>query len=75
MELEPTEPRCRGMDLIPRLLLVMLGAVLLAGAFFALGGAFTGEARSRRITDTDADGEPDETPSQKARSLDGLDLK
>jgi len=75
MELELTELRCRGMDLIPRLLLVVLGAMLLAGAFFALGGAFTGEGRSRRITDADADGEPDETPSEKARALEDSDTR
>ena len=75
MELEPTCPRCRGMDLIPRLLLVALGAMVLAGAFVALGGAFTGEGRSRRIIDTDADGEPDETPAKKARAIEHFDTR
>lgn len=74
-ELEPTCPRFRGMDLMPRLLLVILGAILLAGALFAINSAITGEGRSRRITDEDADGEPDETPSEKARALDGIDTK
>ncbi len=75
MELELTEPRSRGMDLIPRLLIVVLGAMILAGAFFAVGGAFNGEGRSRRITDADADGEPDETPSEKARALEDIDTR
>ncbi|WP_333611700.1 hypothetical protein [Brevundimonas bullata] len=74
-ELEPTCPRCRGMDLIPRLLLAILGAMILAGVLYAVSGAFTGEGRSRHFTDADADGEPDETPSEKARALDGVDTK
>lgn len=60
---------------MPRLLLLILGAMILAGAFFALGGAFTGEGRSRRITDADADGEPDQTPSEKAQALEDIDTK
>lgn len=74
-ELEPTCTRFRDMDLMPRLLLVILGAMLLAGALFAVSGAFTGEGRSRRITDADADGEPDETPAEKARALEDIDTK
>ena len=76
-ELEPTCPRFRGMDLMPRLLLVILGAMLLAGALFTISSAFTGEGRSRRITDADADadGEPDETPSEKARALKDIDTE
>ena len=74
-ELEPTCPRFRGMDLMPRLLLVILGAMLLAGALFTISSAFTGEGRSRRITDADADGEPDETPSEKARALKDMDTE
>lgn len=74
-EPEPTCPRFRGMDLIPRLLLAILGAMILAGVLYAISGAFTGEGRSRRIIDKDADGEPDETPSEKVRALDGIDTK
>lgn len=72
-ELEPTCPRFRGMDLIPRMLLAILGAMLLAGVLYAISGAVTGEGRPRRITDADADGEPDETPSEKARAREGID--
>jgi hypothetical protein len=63
------------MDLIPRLLLAILGAMILAGVLYAVSGAFTGEGRSRRITDADVDGEPDETPSEKARALNGPDTE
>jgi len=63
------------MDFIPRLLLAILGAMILAGVLYAISGAFTGEGRSRRITDADADGEPDETPLEKARALEGIDTK
>ena len=72
-ELEPTCLRFRGMELMPRLLLVILGAMLLAGVLFALNSAFTGEGRSRRFIDEDKDGEPDETPAEKTRALKGID--
>lgn len=60
---------------MPRLLLFILGAMLLAGALFAISGAFTGEGRSRHFTDEDADGEPDETPSEKAGALKDIDTE
>ena len=60
---------------MPRLLLVILGAMLLAGALFTISSAFTGEGRSRRFTDEDKDGEPDETPLEKARALKDIDTE
>lgn len=72
-ELEPTCLRFRGMELIPRVLLVVFGAIMLAGVLFALNIAFTGEGRSRHFTDEDKDGEPDETPAEKARALKSID--
>ncbi len=56
------------MDMLPRLFLVALGALFLAGAFVAIGNGFTTEGRPRRFDDKDADGEPDESREEKARA-------
>ncbi len=61
------------MDLIPRLLLLALGVLLLAGAMFAINAAITREGRSKSFVDQDADGEPDETPNAKKRALEDWD--
>jgi len=58
------------MDLIPRLLLLAVGATLLLGLMFAINAAITRESRARPFVDKDADGEPDETPDEKMRALD-----
>lgn len=61
------------MDTLSALIVVAIAAFILAGALFALSGAVTGEGRSERFVDEDADGEPDETPGEKARALETLD--
>ncbi|GAW40033.1 hypothetical protein SH203_00420 [Brevundimonas sp. SH203] len=49
------------------LIILFVGAVILAGALFALSTVFEGRARTH-FTDKDADGEPDE-PNRPAKDL------
>lgn len=58
------------MDLMPRVFLLAVGAILLLGLMFAVNAAITRESRARPFVDKDADGEPDETPDEKMRALD-----
>ncbi len=50
-----------------KLIILFVGAVVLAGALFALSGVFEGRRRAH-FTDKDADGEPDE-PNGPAKDL------
>ena len=49
------------------MIILVVGAVLLAGALFALSSVFEGRRRTH-FTDKDADGEPDE-PNGPAKDL------
>ncbi len=60
------------MDTISAFLVVAVGALFLAGGLFALNGPLMRESRSE-YDDRDADGEPDETPDQKARARERFD--
>jgi len=55
------------------LIVLMLAAILLAIALGAASGLFNGEGRRRKFVDKDADGEPDETPAEKARALEDVE--
>lgn len=50
------------------LIWLFIGAVVLAGALFAVSGSFESWRKTREITDKDADGEPDE-PNGPAKGL------
>lgn len=50
------------------LIWLFIGAVVLAGALFALSGRFENWRQSRDFVDKDADGEPDE-PKGPAKDL------
>lgn len=52
------------MDILSALIITGVAAILLAGAFVALSGAFTREG-GRDFVDADADGAPDVPESQK----------
>lgn len=54
-----------------KLLLFALGVFLLMVALAAINRAITGANEKR--PDLDADGEPDETPGEKARALEDFD--
>lgn len=60
------------MDTQSALIIVAIAVFILAGAFFALSSAFNREGRSASFIDEDADGEPDESSSEKARALESL---
>lgn len=47
---------------------LFIGAVVLAGALFAVSGRFEGWGRPTRFVDEDQDGEPDE-PNGPAKDL------
>lgn len=50
------------------LIWLFIGAVILAGALFAVSGRFDGLGKPKHFTDKDADGEPDE-PNGPAKDL------
>jgi len=45
---------------MPQIILLFIFGLLFAGALFALSGKVEGWGKSKRFTDKDADGEPDE---------------
>ncbi|QTC92006.1 hypothetical protein [Brevundimonas goettingensis] len=51
-------------------LIVGMGVLILIGALFAMA-INPGRTGPTRFTDADADGEPDETPEEKRRGLEG----
>lgn len=50
------------------IIVLFVGAVLLAGVLFAVSGRFEGWGGPKHFTDKDADGEPDE-PNGPAKDL------
>lgn len=54
------------MDTFTALIVLAVLAMLFAGGLMAFGQGLT---RSRTFVDEDADGEPDETPEEKARAM------
>lgn len=61
------------MNMMGTIIVVGLGAVMLAIVLAVISPLLSGDAWTRRdrFVDADADGEPDETAEQKHRALEG----